>query len=98
MAAAESASDATRSPFQHHQRRRWATRGGEHAEEAEDCSICLEPIASDARQTLRCSHSFCAPCIKAVARKAAAEDAAQANRLGVVIPCPLCRSRERVRI
>ena len=32
---------------------------GEYAEEAEDCSICLEPIASDARRTLRCSHSFC---------------------------------------
>ena len=70
----------------------------EDAEEAEDCSICLEPIASDARQTLRCSHSFCAPCIKAVARNAAAEDAAQASRLGVMIPCPMCRAQERVRI
>ena len=70
----------------------------EYAKENEDCSICLEPIALDARQTLRCSHSFCAPCIKAVARKAAVENAARASRLGVMIPCPMCRAQERVRI
>ena len=70
----------------------------EDAEEAEDCSICLEPIASKARQTLRCSHSFCATCIEAVARNTAAEDAARASRLGVMIPCPMCRAQDRVRI
>ena len=73
----------------------------EEVAEEEECSICFDSVAEDARAKLRCSHSFCAPCLKEVAKKAAAEDGdggQRASRLGVLIACPLCRARVRVQI
>ena len=69
----------------------------EEEEESSECSICLDPIPSNAKRTLRCSHSFCSSCIKSVAKKAAEEGSCErASRLGVMISCPMCRARVRI--
>ena len=70
-----------------------------------DCSICFEPIPEDERVWLRCSHWFCAGCVRDVAKTAmAAEEEAgggggvvcRASRQGVMVSCPMCRARVRV--
>ena len=71
-----------------------------------DCSVCFEPIPTGERVWLRCSHWFCAGCVRDVAKTAMAAQeeeggggggvVCRASRQGVMVSCPMCRARVRV--
>ena len=62
-------------------------------EEEDSCPICLESMPRGSSVELPCKHRLCGGCLDEFKDQIAAES--RSSRLGVSVPCPLCRAVSR---